>query len=197
MAALLVISKRQGDVLHATLSQLHEVERIGPKLANAIQEARYNDFVDKVISHCETNNVQIIVPFDEGYPRLLKEIQDPPLLLYMKGELKPEDQLSVAIVGSRHATPYGRMATEMLASGLARAGLTIVSGLARGIDGYAHQAAIDAGGRTIAFLGSSITSIYPTEHEELAKQVIEHGAVLSETDPFAKPKPGVFPQRNR
>lgn len=197
MTALLDRFTTAGEVLKASLSQLHEVERVGPKLASAIQDSRYSDYVDRVIEHSQANQIRIVTPTDEAYPRLLKEIADPPLVLFMRGELKPADQLSVAIVGSRHATSYGRTATEMLASGLARAGLTIVSGLARGIDGYAHQAAIDAGGRTIAFLGSSIAAIYPAEHEELARQVEAHGALMSETDPFTKPKPGVFPQRNR
>jgi DNA processing protein len=197
MASLLNYFESPTEVLAASRTQLNEVARVGPKLADAICNARHDDLVDRVIEHSKNHGVRILIPEDDEFPSLLKEIADPPLLLFIRGELKPEDQLSIGIVGTRHPTQYGRVVTEGLARSLSRAGLTIVSGLARGIDGYAHRAALETGGRTIAFLGSSVTDVYPSEHGELADEIVSHGAVISETDPFSKPKPGVFPQRNR
>jgi DNA processing protein len=186
------------EVLEAKRSQLSEVERIGPKLAEAIHFSAKDDLVDRVWEDCLTKDVRILFPEDHEFPRLLREIPSPPLYLFIRGHIKPVDQLSIAIVGTRHATSYGRTVTEGIARSLARSGLTIVSGLARGIDSFAHRSAMEIeGGRTIAFLGSSVTEIYPPEHEELALQVSERGALISETHPFSKPKAGVFPQRNR
>ncbi len=186
------------DVLEAKRSQLHEVERIGPKLAEAIHFSLKDDLVDRIWEDCLTNDVRILFPDDQEFPRLLREIPSPPLYLFIRGDIKPVDQLSIAIVGTRHATSYGRMVTEGLSRSLVRSGLTIVSGLARGIDSIAHRSAMEIeGGRTIAFLGSSVTDIYPPEHTELAQQVSQRGALISETHPFSKPKAGVFPQRNR
>jgi len=197
MASLLDYFETPSEVLAASRTQLNEVARVGPKLADAICKARHDDLVDRVIEHCEVHAVRILIPDDDEFPSLLKEIADPPLLLFIRGELKSEDQLSIGIVGTRHATHYGRVVAEGLARSLARAGLTIVSGLARGIDAYAHRAAMEVGGRTIAFLGSNVTDVYPAEHSDLAEEIIMHGAVISETEPFNKPKAGVFPKRNR
>ncbi len=197
MSSLLGYFESATEVLAASRTQLNEVARVGPKLADAICNARHDDLVDRVIEHNESHGVRILIPADDEFPSLLKEIADPPLVLYIRGELKPEDQLSIGIVGTRHATHYGRVVAEGLARSLTRAGLTIVSGLARGIDAYAHRAALEVGGRTVAFLGSSVTDVYPAEHSDLADHIVTHGAVISETDPFSKPKAGVFPQRNR
>ncbi|MCY2974386.1 MAG: DNA-processing protein DprA [Planctomycetota bacterium] len=186
------------EVLAAKRCQLHEVERIGPKLAEAIHFSSKDDLVDRIWGDCLINNVRILFPDDQEFPRLLREIPSPPLYLFIRGDIKPVDQLSIAIVGTRHATSYGRMVTEGLSRSLVRSGLTIISGLARGIDSIAHRSAMEIeGGRTIAFLGSSVTDIYPPEHMELAQQVSQRGALISETHPFSKPKAGVFPQRNR
>ncbi len=185
------------EVLGATLSQLGEVERIGPKMATAIRDARHSDLLERVEKHCLDHRTRILIPSDREFPRLLRELPDPPPLLFVRGEFVPSDQLSIAIVGTRHPTLYGRQAAESLGRHLARAGLTITSGLARGIDGVAHRAALEVGGRTIAVLGSNVVDIYPPEHWELAEQISKHGVLISETHPFAKPKAGVFPQRNR
>jgi DNA processing protein len=197
MASLLDYFESPTEVLAASRTQLNEVARVGPKLADAICNARYDDLVDRVLEHSENHGVRILIPEDDEFPSLLNEIAAPPLMLFIRGELAPEDQLSIGIVGTRHPTHYGRVVAEGLARSLSRAGLTIVSGLARGIDAYAHRATIETGGRTIAFLGSSVTDVYPAEHSELADEIAAHGAVISETDPFSKPKAGVFPQRNR
>jgi len=183
--------------LKATLSQLGQVPRIGPKLSTLIRDSSQSDIAERVFQHCKEHNVQIIIAGDPEFPRLLAELPDPPVMLFIRGAFQKTDQLSIAMVGTRHCTHYGRTMAERISKALARYGITIVSGLARGIDAICHRGAIEANGRTIAVLGSSVTDIYPPEHKELAEQVVEHGALISETHPFSKPKAGVFPQRNR
>jgi DNA processing protein len=128
---------------------------------------------------------------------MLREIPDPPGVLFLRGELTPADALAVGIVGTRHGTQYGLRQAERLAGSLARAGLTIVSGLARGIDAAAHRGALAAGGRTLGVLASGVLNIYPPEHEKLAAEVAAAGALLSEQPPHSAPLAGTFPQRNR
>lgn len=134
---------------------------------------------------------------DADYPRLLREIPLPPPVLYVRGQLKSADELAVAIVGTRRATVYGRQATERFASELAAQGVTIVSGLARGIDTHAHAAALDAGGRTIAVLGCGPDLVYPPENAKLAARIVEQGAIVTEFAPGTQPDAGNFPARNR
>ena len=131
------------------------------------------------------------------YPALLRQIDDPPGLLFVRGSLLPADALAVAIVGSRHSTAYGARVAWQLANGLARAGYTVVSGLARGIDAAAHRGALDGGGRTIAVLGTGVLNVYPPEHAALALEIAAAGALVSEQPPLAEPSRGAFPQRNR
>lgn len=183
-------------VLGASASQLRSVPGVGPKLTERILAAEEID-VDALLALCREHEVQIVCESDEAYPSLLRPIPDPPAVLFVKGSLKPQDRLALAIVGTRHATPYGLRQAERLAAGLSRAGLTIVSGLARGIDAAAHRGALAAGGRTLAVLGSGVLRVYPPEHERLAHEIMVHGALLSEAPPAAAPHSGVFPQRNR
>ena len=124
-------------------------------------------------------------------------IYDPPAILFAKGKLLPCDELSIAIVGTRHATRYGIKVADQLARGLALAGLTIVSGLARGIDAAAHRGALAVGGRTIGVLGGGLLKMYPPEHQSLADEICNSGAVVSESLPEQAPKSGSFPRRNR
>lgn len=131
------------------------------------------------------------------YPSLLLNIPDPPPVLYVRGELLPRDEWALAVVGTRRATVYGREATRALVSGLAAGGVTIVSGLARGIDTHAHQLALDAGGRTIAVLGSGVDIIYPAQNRQLAQRIVESGALVSEYPLGTRPEGGNFPRRNR
>lgn len=141
--------------------------------------------------------IDVLHPGHPRYPRLLAEISGRPSILYVRGTLLPVDDASIAIVGTRRATPYGRQATERLARELAEAGITVVSGLARGVDGVAHQAALEAGGRTIAVLGSGVDVIYPPEHRTLAERIVNAGAIVTEQPPGAKPDAPNFPARNR
>ncbi|MCC6125938.1 MAG: DNA-protecting protein DprA [Pirellulales bacterium] len=185
-------------VLAAAPSELREIEGVGPKLLQKIvgEEHRQYDAAAE-IAVCREMGIDILAEKHPGYPRLLKEIHDPPGVLFLRGELKPQDALAIGIVGTRHATPYGLRQAERLAASLSRAGLTIVSGLARGIDAAAHRGALSAGGRTIAVLAGGVMNIYPPEHDKLAAEVAARGALLSEAPPHMEPLAGTFPQRNR
>ncbi len=165
-------------------------------LANVIRTRETLD-LDRAIDHLDRAGVSVVTVADDGYPRLLREIAAPPPVLFYRGELRETDAHAVAIVGTRRATAYGRDLAVSIAKGLAEAGVTVVSGLATGIDGHAHRAALDAGGRTFAVLGSGIHDIYPREHAALAKRVAEQGALISDNLPDAKPDRWNFPARNR
>jgi DNA processing protein len=183
-------------IFQAGDDELRSVPGIGPKTARAIGLAREFDVATELRT-CAKFGVTLVPRGGEGYPRSLVEIPDPPPLLYVKGRFDPRDGCAVAIVGSRHATEYGAKVAGDLAGGLARAGVTVVSGLARGIDGVAHRAALDAGGRTIGVLGSGLGRIYPPEHVELGEEVARNGALVSELPVLTDPAAGTFPQRNR
>ena len=183
--------------LKASEYELRKVDGIGQKVSRNIAHARTEIDAAAELRICREHEIQVIVEGGSDYPRLLSEIPDPPGALFVRGSLHKSDGLSLAIVGTRHATHYGLAQAERLASGLSRAGYTIVSGLARGIDSAAHRAAISSSGRTLAILGSGVLNIYPPEHAELADEVIQHGAVISESPPRSPPISGAFPQRNR
>ena len=143
--------------------------------------------------------IRFIIVEDEEYPKNLKKIESPPVLLYIKGRILPQDSLSIAVIGTRKITSYGREVTERLARGLAAYGFTIVSGLARGVDSFAHRVALGNRSRTIAVLGSGVDNIYPPEHKALAEKIVNQdlGAVISEVPLGAAPLKGHFPSRNR
>ena len=141
--------------------------------------------------------VRVLTLQDPAYPRLLSQIHQPPFALYVKGEIKSEDEWSVAVVGTRRASAYGREVTRQIVGDLVRNHITIVSGLARGIDAEAHRTALDGKGRTLAVLGSGVDVIYPPEHAKLAQQIVEHGALISEYPLGTQPEAGNFPPRNR
>lgn len=141
--------------------------------------------------------VDVIVQSDKNYPERLKEIDNSPTLIYVKGALKPADSVAVAVVGARKITSYGKEVAYKIASELAAQGVTIVSGLALGVDAVAHQAALDVGGRTLAVLGNGLDIVYPPTHRELARQVIKNGALVSEYPLGQEAMPFNFPQRNR
>ncbi len=186
-----------GRILDAPEKSLREVPGVGPKLASAIARARREHDPEVELALCQQRSVQPTAPGREGYPQALDNIHDPPPLLYVRGTVEPVDSLAVAVVGSRKCTPYGLRMAERLAGSLARVGLTIVSGLARGIDAAAHRGALRAGGRTIAVLGNGLNAIYPPEHAALADEVAASGTLFSEFPMRQQPLPGLFPQRNR
>ncbi len=181
----------------ATSGELQGVQGIGPKLAAQISRAPNEIDLDEQLQITQDNDVAILLESDEGYPPLLKEIHDPPGVLFLKGTLQPSDQLAIAIVGTRHASRYGIQQATRLATNLAQAGITVVSGMARGIDSAAHRAALEAGGRTVAVLASGVLKPYPPENLGLAQDIAKQGCVLSEAAPTMPPISGMFPQRNR
>ena len=134
---------------------------------------------------------------DDAYPALLKEIDDAPPVLYVRGELSSLDEWAVSVVGTRRPTPYGRQVAEEISYQLASNRICIVSGLARGVDAIAHRAAIQAGGRTVAVLACGLDIVYPPEHAKLAREIMEHGALISEYPLGTQPRGDYFPRRNR
>ncbi len=165
-------------------------------LDNLLQARRQLDLPAEM-ARLEAAGIQLLTWEDDDYPTYLKEIPDPPPVLFVRGELQLQDQWAVAVVGTRRVSAYGRLATEQLTRDLARSGVTIVSGLARGIDSIAHQAALEAGGRTIAVLGSGLAYLYPAEHRALAGRITTCGALVTEFHPDTRPEAGNFPRRNR
>jgi DNA processing protein len=184
-------------VLAASAADLQSVSGIGPKIATRIAAARQDVDAEAELTLAAEHGIDVLIEEDEAYPRPLRQIHDPPGVLFRRGTYLPQDELAIAIVGTRHATRYGLAQAERLAAGLARVGFTIVSGLARGVDAAAHRGALEAGGRTIAVLGSGLLEIYPPEHESLARDVAASGCLLSESPPRMIPMSGAFPQRNR
>jgi DNA processing protein len=184
-------------VLRASPAQLMEVPHIGSKLAHALSEAMRRLDVAGELELIERHHVRLLALGMPEYPGPLASIYDPPQLLFIRGTWMARDSEAVAIVGSRQCSSYGKRVAERLAGGLAGAGFTIVSGLARGIDGAAHRGALNAGGRTVAVLAGGLSKIYPPEHADLARDVEGAGAVLSESSMTMEPMAHMFPARNR
>ncbi len=184
-------------VFRAALKDLLGIEGLGRRVAGEIQKGPLEKAVKRELSLLEEVGGRIVTLKDDHYPKRLKDIYDPPALLYVRGELRKEDELAVAVVGSRKTSPYGRWITEKIGQDLARHGVTIVSGMARGIDSVAHKGALQGGGRTIAVLGCGVDVIYPSENRTLFYQIIGDGAVLSEFPMGSPPEGGHFPRRNR
>lgn len=185
------------QIFQASGSELLSVSGIGPKVSAEI--TRHRDLAQAETEWRQANELGIsLIPRDDpAYPQGLLEICDPPPILYVHQQLLPTDALAVAIVGSRNCTHYGRTQAAKLAAGLARSGVVVVSGLARGIDAAAHQGALEAGGRTIAVCAPGLLNIYPVEHAGLARQISQQGAMVTESPLHRGPVRGLFPQRNR
>jgi len=186
-----VLAAAQDDLIRAGCSpDLAELVRRGPEL-------KIRQQIDRQLKVVERLKIRIISILDHSYPARLRTIPDPPPLLYASGTLRPQDEVAVAIVGGRRATPSGRIVTEEIAKELAEGGVTIVSGLARGIDAAAHRGALAGKGRTIAVLGCGIDRTYPPEHDALRLSIESHGAVISELPVGSSPQSHHFPRRNR
>jgi DNA processing protein len=159
----------------------------------ARQSVRPGDEFEELARH----GVRALTWHDEQYPKLLREVYDRPPVLYVRGELTAADEWAVAVVGTRRVTVYGRQVAEEMARGLAANRVTVVSGLARGVDAIAHRAALESGGRTIAVLACGLDLVYPPEHKRLAEQIIERGALISDYPLGTQPRSEFFPRRNR
>lgn len=170
---------------------------IGPKILETFLKVRAAVSLERIWENIQAQAIRVITWEDEDYPGRLSEIPQPPPVLYTRGELIPDDAWAVAIVGTRRITSYGKQVAEEIASTLARNGVTVVSGLARGVDSVAHHAALQAGGRTLAVLGSGVDRLYPPENRRLAEEIIQHGAVVSDYAPGTAPDSANFPPRNR
>jgi DNA processing protein len=181
----------------ASRAELEQVEDLRAEtIEGLIHFAEWTE-VDNEVSRARAAGITLIPFSDARYPARLRAIADPPPLLYVKGEMVERDDKAVAIVGSRSASDYGRRVARDLARGLASMGFTVVSGMARGIDGMAHEAAMSSGGRTLAVLGSGVERAYPAEHEQLYQRISENGAVISELPIGTRPMAFNFPARNR
>jgi DNA processing protein len=204
LRALLEHFKESGAILRATARELHCIPGIDQRTALTIsaffRQGIPSDtaaFADEQIARMEYVGATFMHILDPLYPPHLRRIYDPPSYLFALGSLDPSDAASVAIVGTRKLSAYGKRVTDVFATALAERGITVISGLARGIDTVAHTAALQAGGRTIAVIGSGLDVLYPPENAGLVRRIASRGAVLSEFPMGTKPDAVNFPQRNR
>ena len=170
---------------------------LSKRIVERFLTARQQVDLDAIWQKTVDRNIRVITWDDADYPARLREITQPPPVMYLRGDFIEDDAWAVAIVGTRRVSSYGRQVTEEIATFLAQNGVTVVSGLARGVDGIAHQAALNAGGRTLAVLGSGVDRIYPPEHRNLAEAISKSGAILSDYPPETPPEASNFPPRNR
>lgn len=184
-------------VFSASQGELRSVDGVGGELARRIATFPVEEVLEREVAAVERAGITLCTLHDEDYPPQLATLYDPPPVLYVRGALMASDALAIAVVGSRRPTAYGRSMAERLAGELASLGFTVVSGLARGIDGLAHQAALSAGGRTLAVYGNGIDLIFPSEHRSLADAIAERGALISEFPMGTPPVAHNFPRRNR
>ena len=185
------------SALQATPDELGKIDQLSPAMRDLLSRKPIQYPIERELELIHEYGCQVMTLYDAAYPQCLKEIDTPPLVLYIRGELTLEDSLSISIVGSRDAKDYGRKVGYRLSYQLAQHGLTVVSGLAKGIDTSAHRGALEAGGRTIAVMGSGLSFIYPAANSDLAEKITEAGALISEFPMGVKPKPRNFPRRNR
>ena len=184
-------------VLAATQANLSQVDKVGFKAANNIIRWRELIDLDGELRRIDQFGANIVTTDDSEYPALLRQIYDPPLVLYVRGTLRPEDAYAIAMVGTRQSTLYGRQTAERLARQLAASGVTVVSGGARGIDSASHEGALQSGGRTIAVLGTGLDIVYPAENVKLYQRIAEQGAVITQFPFGRKGDKQSFPIRNR
>jgi DNA processing protein len=189
-------------ILSSEYQSLLDVDGVSTQLAKRIIRInRDRDKIEKMVqnelSKLDEIDGRIITVWDKEFPKILKKIYDPPLLLYIVGELIERDEYSIAIVGTRQPTSYGKLQTERLSADFAKQGITTVSGMARGIDSIVHNATLKSGGRTIAVIGSGLDVIYPPENEKLFKMISKSGTIISEFPLGTNPDAPNFPKRNR
>ncbi len=194
--------KSPQNIFESSFNELIKTDGINKNLADRIISSKrklnslsdeYHELIERIIN----SNTHLITYFDEEYPKILRNIYYPPLILYLKGSLLDKDSNAVAIVGTRTPTQYGKSAAEKFARELSSQNITIVSGLARGIDSVSHRSTLNSGGRTIAVIGSGLDVIYPPENKKIFEEIIESGAVISEYPLGTKPDAQNFPRRNR
>jgi DNA processing protein len=184
-------------IFQTSFADLVALKGISPAIARAIRDFRDWDKLEEQLARQRSAGVEMVTQDDPRFPIRLKEIPYPPLYLFIRGTLAPEDGLAVAMVGTRGASYYGLKASRRLAGGLAARGITLVSGLARGIDTAAHQGALEMNGRTLAVLGCGLDVVYPPENRKLYQEIPEHGALVSEFPLGTPPEARNFPIRNR
>ncbi len=195
LAALLASCGTIEEAWHASIQQMQRAGLNRRAQENLLATRRTLD-LEALWQAVQSREITVIT-WDNGYPHLLRQIPDPPPVLYVSGTLRPEDECAVAVVGTRRASAYGREVAHAVATELARHGVTIVSGLALGIDTIAHEAALEAGGRTLAVLGSGLDQIYPPRNRALAEEILKNGAIVSEYALGTGPEARNFPPRNR
>ena len=188
-----------GDLESAWSAGASDLERAGldKKTANGVVAVRARTSPDDEMELLRRADVQALSPNSDDFPPLLREIYDVPAVLYVRGRILPQDQVAVAMVGTRRATAYGRQVAEQLAADLAKNRVTVVSGLAKGIDAIAHRAVLDAGGRTIAVQACGLDLVYPSSHVNLAREIADSGALVSDYPLGTRPRAQFFPRRNR
>ncbi|MCT4564047.1 MAG: DNA-processing protein DprA [Maledivibacter sp.] len=184
-------------VWKAPASEIYKFPKLRKKVADRLLETRNKDFIDRNREELELKNIKYMISSDKSYPEILRNIKAAPHILYMKGKIEKEDHNALAIVGSRKCTSYGKNIAYKFAKELAGYGITIVSGMAYGIDSAAHRGALDGGGRTISVLGCGVDICYPKSNNNLMREIIENGAVISEYPLGTEPTSGNFPRRNR
>ena len=184
-------------VINATAQELDRIDGLTPSIRKSLVDKKLGSSLERELKLIEEYECKVITLYEEEYPPLLKEVDSPPLLLYVRGELIPEDAFSIALVGSREAKDYGRRVSYQLAYQLAQRGITITSGFAKGIDTCAHRGALEANGRTLAVMGNGLSLTYPSGNSEMEKKIIESGALISEFPMGMKPRSENFPRRNR
>lgn len=194
---LLQVFESPERILLAKTAELRTVDGVGPELAKAIAAWEEHVNLTAELERIREFGAEVITQTSPEYPRQLREIHNPPILLYVWGKLLPEDHRAIGVVGSRKTSHYGLECAKKLSYQLAYAGLTVVSGLARGIDTAAHQGALAAKGRTIAVIGSGLMDLYPPENQGLAEKIVTSGAVVSEFPMTVPPSTQTFPYRNR
>ena len=197
LRALIAFFRSTDKIFQASIKELTSADGVDYKTAKSIKSYTNHEFGKSQLQKSEKAGFKVIHFWDEGYPENLKRIYDPPVFLYVNGDFKKQDKFAISVVGTRLPTSYGKIVVEKITKELAKKGLTIVSGLARGIDTLSHWAALRGNGRTIAVLGSGLDKIYPSENIKLAENIFSYGAVISEFPLGTGPDATNFPRRNR